>query len=147
MTELSELVNYLAERGHDRAVAMQQASFAVMLQQSVDVAYNVTRESAEYTDSASELATLLEKQRKELREMSGRVTNPYLACNTYTANNNLIYGEGLTRDTYEGDDAAIKHSEMKMLEGIQAGMKITGMPIEELIERSHIVYHQKIKRA
>jgi hypothetical protein len=90
LSQLAQLVNYLAEKGDDRAIAMQQASFAVMLQQSVDVAYNVTRESAEYTDSASQLATLLEKQRKELREMSGRVTNPYLACNTYTANNNLI---------------------------------------------------------
>lgn len=145
MADLTAIVSYLADKGHDRAVAMQQASFALMLQQSVDVAYNVTRESKEYTDKASHLALLLEKTRKELREISGRVTNPTLACNLYTANNTLVYGEGKTRDNYSEEDAAILHSRLKTLESIQAGMKVAGMDIESIKIASHHMYNLRLK--
>jgi hypothetical protein len=144
MTDLTLMVSYLADRDHDRATAMQQASFAIMLQQSVDVAYGTERPAQEYVDRAAELAILVEKTRKELREISGRITNPTIACNLYKVNNQLVYGENVNRDTYEGDDAALKHSKVKSLEMMQAGMKMSGMSLEEIVKLSHEVYLTKL---
>jgi hypothetical protein len=144
MTELTIMVGVLADRDHDRATAMQQASFAIMLQQSVDVAYGTERPAQEYVDRAAELAILVEKTRKELREISGRITNPTIACNLYKVNNQLVYGENVNRDTYEGDDAALKHSKVKSLEMMQAGMKMSGMSLEEIVKLSHEVYLTKL---
>ena len=125
---------------------MQQASFAVMLQQSVDVAYGVNRESVEYTVQAANLAKLIEARRNELRTMSGALTNPYLACNTYLDNNEFIYGKDLTRDTYTGEDADKKHEHMRMLEGIQAGMKMAGMSFEELLPLSYEIFTKQMSK-
>lgn len=144
MAELANIVSLLAERGHDRAVAMQQASFAIMLQQSVDVAYGVQRESREYTEAAADLALLLEKTRRELREMSGRITNPTIACNLYQVNNDLVYGSGYNRDSYDGRDAAQKHSTLKCLEMMQAGMKMAGMPLSDIVTLSHDMYQKRL---
>jgi hypothetical protein len=146
MAELTELVGYLAERGHDRAVAMQQASFAVMLQASVDEAYGVVRERAEYLRAAASLAALIEECREKLRKISGAMTNPTLACNVYVANNTLIYGEGLNRDTYTGEDAHIRHTLEEQLEAIQAGMKLAGLSLPEVLELSHKVYHERLAK-
>lgn len=139
MAELTAIVSLLSERGKPRAIAMQQASFAVTLQMAVDTAYGVNRENQEYLDSAADLARRIEKHRKELRTASGAITNPTLACNLYNFNNDLVYGEGFTRDTYEGDDTDKKHWQETSLELIQSGLKLAGMSLEDIKVQSPIL--------
>lgn len=146
MSELTELVNYLASRGDDRAVAMQQASFATVLQMSVDTAYGVSRDRQEYVDAATQAAKWLEERRKELRKVSYQLTNPTIACNLYQYNNELVYGLGINRDTYEGEDVAHKHFLVTTLESLQAGLKLAGLSIEDIKERSIDIYNNRIAR-
>lgn len=146
MTELTQMVNILAEQGDDRAISMQQASFALMLQQSVDVAYGTKRESEEYTSKASELAKVIEEERQSLRRFSGSITNPTIACNLYTFNNDLVYGTGNTRDTYEGSDRDRKHTQMEAMEMIQAGMKMGGCDLEAIKQLSPNLFNTKVSK-
>jgi hypothetical protein len=59
-SDLVILVKLLAAKGHSRAVSMQEASFAVLLQQSVDELLDVERSRRDYLEGGATLRQQLE---------------------------------------------------------------------------------------
>jgi hypothetical protein len=136
-SEILAWILVLAEAGSPKFKAMMDAGLATVFQMAEDRAFGVERSQDEYLAQAAELQQLSQKYREELRMVSGRITNPLLGPNVYKPNNELVYGPGLTRNTYDGDDAALRHELVKSAEMMEAGAKLFGHSIPDSIERVH----------
>lgn len=135
--ELLSVVSYLAERGNDRAIAMQEAGFAAILQQTIDEYDGIQRTHREYLEPAAKLRKQVERERVELSSISHTMTAPTFHCNVFKPNNDIIFGDGLTRDTYQGEDRPYRLMLEGVLESIQYGLRQAGKPLKEVITISH----------
>lgn len=135
--ELLSVVSYLAERGNARAISMQEAGFAAILQQTIDDYDGIQRTHKEYNEPATQLRKNREQARVELRSITGKFTTPTFHCNVFKPNNNLLFGEGYNRDSYKEDDRQYRLMLEGVLESIQYGLKMAGLPLEQVINISH----------
>lgn len=145
MGQLLEIITHFASKGYDIPVAMQTANMMTDLQRSVDRAYGTLQSDDTYKTAQEQAADFVLEQRMRLRKLSGARTNKVLACNTYSLNNDLIYGEGKNRDTYEGEDAAEKHYKEHDLEVAQTTMKALGFDVQTIRDKSPEIYDRLIK--
>ncbi len=135
--ELLYWVAYLADRGDARSTSMQQAGFAAILQQTIDKFNGIQRTHDEYLEPAAALREAVEYRRNKLRRTTGALTTPLLHCNVFKPNNDFIFGDGLTRDTYQGEDKEHLLYLMESLELVQSGLKMADLTLAEVIAISH----------
>lgn len=135
--ELLYWVAYLADRGDARSISMQQAGFAAILQQTIDKFNGIQRTHDEYIEPAAALREAVEYRRNKLRRTTGALTTPLLHCNVFKPNNDFIFGDGLTRDTYQGEDKEHLLYLMESLELVQSGLKMADLTLAEVIAISH----------
>lgn len=93
--ELVAMVGILAERGNDRAVAMHQASFAVVLKAEVDKALGQPTDTKEDIAKAAKLREQAEQARVQAREDGKLARNDFTA----TLKEHGVYGYGYANNT------------------------------------------------
>ncbi len=126
---------------------MFNASFATVLQQECDRAMGIDRGVGTYLDKAGELRAKLEKKRNTLRSYTGKNTIPSFGPNCFKPNNNLVFGEGYTRNTYDGEDLADKLDDNVLLEAVQVGLSLSPQQLsfKEVINLSH-EHYRKVRK-